>query len=73
MAQGSYLLIGVTIINILINVRMRERNIDLSKRKHVHKGLTVHCKDLMGHHDELSQWSHLKRVGDLDARVGGGD
>ena len=55
MAQGSYLLIGVTIINILINVRMRERNIDLSKRKHVHKGCAVRCKNLMGHHDQ--SWS----------------
>ena len=53
MAQGSYLLIGVIIINILITVRMRERNLDLSE--YVHKGCTVRCKNLMGHHDQF--WS----------------
>ena len=53
MAQGSYLLIGVTIINILITVRMRERNLDLSE--YVHKGCTVRCKNLMGYHDQ--SWS----------------
>ena len=26
--------------------------VDLSKRKHVHKGCTVRCKNLMGHHDQ---------------------